>query len=642
MQILYIRFLNNELPFGNQDINFGGPIRFMFGEKENTLHLFNNEEYIPNFFNKKISNISAIVGENGVGKSLLLQTITNVLSGQITEKNKYFIISLITDKSEVETYYFWNRDISLNNQSQSSKLNIAEIKWLNQNYSRIKNGAKVPIHPYIEEIKLIYYKNYIEPSTFLANYNTRISDISTEKDFFDLSYNVRQHLVRVENSKKINEEIRPLTSLVKVEWIRKIVNFIFNKNINLFKNLKQPKSLIIITEKNHKSNLKLELDSHKDSTKLTDNNIEDIINDYGKIINKFDSIITTTTEENIEDYIRQNLMKMTVLNAIRETHNLYSKRGFIIRIGSDEPKSSAARFCEQILNQINEEIINSNFYGKVEKDYLTDIINKYNKFIEYLIKLDIKQIFSTENISEIINGKFEIKLIDNNRVIGDFLNNYSDCFIVQPFLTFDWKPSLSAGENSLLLLLGKLNSIKISEEESIILLLDEGETLLHPQLQKEYISILNYYLSLIFSRKNLGKEPSIQIILTTHSPFLLSDLPLTNIIPLEKDSDKVKVSRPSDHRQTFGANIHTLLADSFFMKEGLIGQFAKDKLNEAIKDLTSGKVIDSDRKLEIYKIIQMTGEPIIRNKLNALFKQKFDFDLDRRVKRLEDKLGIDD
>ncbi|OCL92009.1 hypothetical protein [Aliarcobacter thereius] len=38
-----------------------------------------------------------------------------------------------------------------------------------------------------------------------------------------------------------------------------------------------------------------------------------------------------------------------------------------------------------------------------------------------------------------------------------------------------------------------------------------------------------------------------------------------------------------DGKQTFGANIHTLLSHGFFMKKGLMGEFAKEKIQSIIK-----------------------------------------------------------
>ena len=72
---------------------------------------------------------------------------------------------------------------------------------------------------------------------------------------------------------------------------------------------------------------------------------------------------------------------------------------------------------------------------------------------------------------------------------------------------------------------------------------------------------------------------NLHIIIASHSPFILSDLPKENIIFLEEG----KQVKPFKGKQTFGANIHTLLSDGFFMSDGLMGEFAKGKIEE-IKD----------------------------------------------------------
>jgi hypothetical protein len=113
---------------------------------------------------------------------------------------------------------------------------------------------------------------------------------------------------------------------------------------------------------------------------------------------------------------------------------------------------------------------------------------------------------------------------------------------------------------------------------------------------------------------------------TTHSPFLLSDLPLYNIVFLRKESGVIKVSSLSEHKQTFGANIHTLLADSFFMKEGLIGEFAKNRIQTIIDKLKPDEKKsekDVNRDL-IWKEIQIIGEPFLKEKLEEMYYSKFD------------------
>ena len=80
-------------------------------------------------------------------------------------------------------------------------------------------------------------------------------------------------------------------------------------------------------------------------------------------------------------------------------------------------------------------------------------------------------------------------------------------------------------------------------------------------------------------------KKDIQILVTSHSPFIVSDLPNENVIFLTKEENKgncVVKNSLNDMKKTFGANIHTLLSDSFFM-ESLMGEFAKSKIDGVIK-----------------------------------------------------------
>lgn len=107
----------------------------------------------------------------------------------------------------------------------------------------------------------------------------------------------------------------------------------------------------------------------------------------------------------------------------------------------------------------------------------------------------------------------------------------------------------------------------------------------------------------------------IHFIFVTHSPFLLSDLPKKNIIFLDKVDENTKDKYPSINIEKlekgnclnvskfininpFGANIHTLLSHGFFMKDGLMGEFAKNKISKILKFLSEeNKFIDLEVKI---------------------------------------------
>ena len=110
------------------------------------------------------------------------------------------------------------------------------------------------------------------------------------------------------------------------------------------------------------------------------------------------------------------------------------------------------------------------------------------------------------------------------------------------------------------------------------MLFDEVDITLHPTWQKRLFNDLQTIYNKV--SKILRKNIKIHILLTSHSPFLLSDLPKENVIFLEKGK---QVYPFEDGKQTFGANIHTLLSHGFFMKDGLMGEFAKDKIQSIIK-----------------------------------------------------------
>ena len=86
---------------------------------------------------------------------------------------------------------------------------------------------------------------------------------------------------------------------------------------------------------------------------------------------------------------------------------------------------------------------------------------------------------------------------------------------------------------------------------------------MHPNWQKKLINNLDIILK-SFKKKNTYTN----IIITSHSPFILSDIPKENVIFLKNG----KMENPDI--KTFGANIHTLLANGFFMCDGLMGEFA--------------------------------------------------------------------
>lgn len=111
----------------------------------------------------------------------------------------------------------------------------------------------------------------------------------------------------------------------------------------------------------------------------------------------------------------------------------------------------------------------------------------------------------------------------------------------------------------------KLNKNRIHYKH-VNVILEEIELYYHPELQQQFVKFLIDGLN----QMTLENINSIHVQIVTHSPYVLSDIPRTNVLALKKDKEN-----PVAGLRTFGANIHDMLKDSFFLQGGSMGCFAQ-------------------------------------------------------------------
>lgn len=184
--------------------------------------------------------------------------------------------------------------------------------------------------------------------------------------------------------------------------------------------------------------------------------------------------------------------------------------------------------------------------------------------------------------------------------------------------------SMSAGERQLYYIISTLvyhilNIKSVKEDriryENIAIVLDEVELGFHPEYQRKFIS----FLIETFERLNLSDFLGIHFLITTHSPFMLSDLRKSNILYIE---DGTKIDK-EDMLNPFGANINDILVQSFFLKAGFVGDFVRKKVLRLLDWLDGNE----DKNLEwdidkAEKIVNSFGEPIIKNHLQNMLEYK--------------------
>lgn len=94
-----------------QGFNFDGNFEFLYNPDLKILHIKENENYIDDFFDdtKKISDVTGIVGENGAGKTTVLNLIKNIFSqGGIFTNQKYIIAFTKKQNNTKKIYVFYH------------------------------------------------------------------------------------------------------------------------------------------------------------------------------------------------------------------------------------------------------------------------------------------------------------------------------------------------------------------------------------------------------------------------------------------------------------------------------------------------------------------------------------------------------
>lgn len=170
------------------------------------------------------------------------------------------------------------------------------------------------------------------------------------------------------------------------------------------------------------------------------------------------------------------------------------------------------------------------------------------------------------------------------------------------------------------------------EYKYVNLVLEEVELYFHPEYQRQYI----YNMLRQIEQARLYNIKAINVILVTHSPFVLTDIPKNNVLFLQ-EGEPVHVMQEN----TFGANIHSLLQNGFFLEGAPMGEFAKEKINKMFERLHQNEYGEN-----LFEEIKLVSEPLLKTQLyqlyslNKLPNQHSQFDeLLERIKVLEDKLN---
>ncbi|MDN5114556.1 AAA family ATPase [Aliarcobacter butzleri] len=526
MELVYL-WVENYKNIHKQGFNFSPRFRCEYDEDNKELNIVDKEEtgefYPKNFFGENI-NVTAIVGENGSGKSSIFEIILSDYNNIKTN-----ILMLINENNNLK---YISNNIKLETLEKLEDYSLDKVIYFSNSLSSITNKSNIP-----ESIKNHIPKRFEQDLAKLYKelYQDDYFDIY-ETEFGLFTLNLQEILINNPNTfKKFDKRI--FFSKYKYQLD-------FSLLLNGIKKDKFYFEAIENSKRNKISRLlKFILISRFKSSFIYGESVDLIIKKNKKIFNKVDF--------SFEDYLEIN-NKLNVLTELNEF--------------SEE---NIKNFIDIFQHKENEIWITKDFY-LIEKKEIHPLLESWRFFFYSRINF-YKETDELDYLSLSSGEKEYIKLLTT--YIYTLINNI---------------------------------------EKKEIYLFDEVDLSLHPNWQKKILKDLIYF------KKIFNIKEKVHFILSSHSTFLLSDLPKENVIFLEKGK---QVYPFEDGKQTFGANIHTLLSHGFFMKDGLMGEFAKEKIDIAIKYLNQTKLSD-DEISYCENIISIIGEPIIKRELQKMLDSK--------------------
>lgn len=652
MELLYL-WVRDYKNIKNKGFNLSGKVTFeaIIEKEDSDGNIFislnaTENKVLANFFPENVLDVKAVIGENGAGKTNFIFSLLEILLDKKNRLNGFLVTTdgiIVRDKiTLVKTpSNLFNKPIQI--------IYPEDIKnFGNTKYSKFFSREEVfnsfgpnIMETYFENASVIFY------SPFLNTDNIHNVD-GIENDY-----------ARWENEK-------PNFLNISTESIIITDYYSLNNNDNylitgeselLAYKYEESKRMLAFLKTAEEFNFEIKFPVHSIGIEFT--------NFGDKFWKSIDKIISRNSHY---EYVFESVFKFSTKPAkdrIEEFFNELSKSitycflSFELKVYfnfSNENQIPIARLADNLQSNYNAEL--DNFEALYDYIRKTEIYGGNKEKIIQQIK-DVKNYFTDrfskdEIICDGMHG-FLVLEKDINTILEDFLKpplttisiNEEEVIVLNIF-GFKFN-GLSSGERSFLSLFSRINfyyKTRIKKNTSILLIIDEGEIGLHPQWQKKYLKILLDFIEKFFP------DNTVQLLINTHSPFIASDLPKENIIFLKKNGQNMaSLGEDNKHTLTFGANIHNLLANDFFLQDGFIGDFAKNKIaitlnwlkikanefNKLKKITNSDFVIDpkikvlefanNEQELSYHRqIIEMIGEPLVKNKLKNIFIEYVDVD----------------
>lgn len=628
MKLLHIYIRSYGDIFEDQNFSFSDSYIVKYERNNKELVIHKNKDFHAGFYGKCISDITAIVGKNGVGKTTLLDIIGRSFEDRVEHLNisgdkimdRYFLIYHVKDN----IFFFegvWDEPLK-GMGLENTGLFQAFFFQVDNNICKKLNKSDFRYDDILDEIsdckdRILYMGNKRKDITENIRilcltggrkpaFIERISEENGDYGEWYITYlNLFQKRIISSNNMRISFSINPI--------IRAFYNIFFHINA-------------MPTEKVEKR-----IDRH---AILVDECVEDL---YKHVFSCIINYIYVKTQKG-----DQGLLE----DVFQKEYNEKAAEQYYEEIDDDKDNWLRLRDELDILeNETDFQDAYKRIWAIIENCFQNGSLKKYIQEVKKLLgslynarefiipgvdgfKLIMKTDIFEKEVYEFLRMYTELRAsIDelNNQVAEG--KDYENPLIINGM-------ECSEGEKKMITLLSAIKSYcKIfinmqplgGQEKVFIILVDEIENDMHLEWSRtllKHISELleNEYFEFDENVKYAWSELGfrIQLIFTTHSPFILSDLKKTSIIALKKEDGKGK---KQNSLHTFAQNIQKIMANEFFIDD-CYGALAQSKIQEVIQIITSEAEMSKKDEENIEMILSEIGEPIIRKKLQEMFYKK--------------------
>lgn len=552
--------------FENFCLNLSSSHKFRYDSELKSISQKEVDKLPLNFFGEGINDVTGVIGKNGSGKSNAIELVCKILkSAKTLLQTDFFVI--IDDNNELICHYYF----------KDNSIPKADFKISFQEYTG-------PIRP----LKVVYFSNVFDERR--SDFGSEVADISVNNT------HKRQPFLKKKKATDFEKQISLIDSKI-----------FSSLNIDLPTKVQFTSKVWI-----NRHNNSMERDIYR--------NGYEIIKEFKKI---FRDRLREIRPENRFIHLLRFGFFFEILNNYSQTNNYRGNDFMLPFLGVEQFIHSlfslrTEEMSEGLIEYLNSQFIDMpvgepSFYPDSDdnKEIESQLV-KIKKQIEFLkkikfntIELDFDYYGEGSRNSGVENFIINYRTKHAKRFVFELVSLFGQSSIID----VNWI-GISSGHKAYLNLFASLyEELRYTRQSNLLLCIDEGDLYLHPMWQVEFFDKLLRVLPKIF----FGK---IQLILTSHSPFLLSDLPKQNITILDnsiigstKDGIELNVN-------TFGGNLYDLYSEPFFLGTKRTSDFAYNKIKDLINSVENNVYISVKDKKLYSDLVNLIGDEIIRYRLN--------------------------